>query len=265
MSDLIVAAGPSAAERRPRQRQLTDPYLRAADAFYLYMGILRRMRHPAVLLLALVASSALAVGGWAGAQASARQTTALHTRRGLSATQTQKLLALISHARAQATAHHADAVNSTLSEFTAYVHSLRAAGSINAATSASLILKARIAESQTAAQLHTDTTTVATGTTGPATTPAQATTPQAQTSPPQASPPPTTATGSTPTTATSGTATPQTVQSAVQSWWATATADARSGSYQRPGYADQQTAPGHSGYRHGYGRWAHGPGGDGHP
>jgi hypothetical protein len=227
------------------------------------MGILRRKRHPAVLLLALVASSALVLGGWAGAQATARQTTALHTRQGLTATQTQKLLALITRARSQATAHDPNAVDATLSDFTAYVHSLRAAASINAAASASLVLKARITESQTAAQLQTDTTTIAAGTAGPATTPAQATT-QAQTNPPRASLP-TTTTGPTATPATGGPATPQTVQSAIQSWWAAATAAARGGSHEPAGYADQQTAPGHSGDGHGYGRWGHGSGGDGNP
>jgi len=256
MSDLIVAVGPSAAERQVRQRQLTHPYLRAAHAFYLYMGILRRKGHSAVLLLALVASSALVVGGWAGAQASARQTTAHHTRQGLTASQTQKLLTLIARARSEATAHNAETVNRTLSEFTAYVHSLQAAGSITAATSESLTLKARIAESQTAAQLETDTTPVADGAQQPTRTPAQAPTPQSLTSTSQAPPPATT---------TAPTATSQTVQSAIQSWWASATAPASSGSSAPAGYTNQQTGPGHSGYGHGYGRWGHGSGSHGHP
>jgi ribulose kinase len=221
------------------------------------MGILRRKGHPAVLLLALVAGSALVLGGWAGGQASARQTTARHTRQGLTASQTQKLLTLIARARTEATAHSAESVNGTLSEFTAYVDSLQAAGSINAATSKSLVLKARITESQTAAQLETDTTTTAAGTSGPATTPAQATTPQSQLSTSQPAPP------STPTTPPP--ATPQTVQSAIQSWWATATATARVGTHEPAGYGDQQTGAGDSGYGHGYGRWAHGSGGNGHP
>ncbi len=245
---------------------MTDPYLGAAHAFYVCMGILRRKGHPAVLLLALVASSALVLGGWAGAQASARQTTTRHTtRQGLTATQTQKLLALIAETRSQAAAHDAEAVNGTLSEFTAYVRSLQAAGSINAATSASLVLKAQITESQAAAQLQTDTPTIAAGMSGPATTPAQATTPQAQAHPPQASPPPTTTTGTAPATATGGPATPETVQSAIQSWWATATAAARGDSSGPAGYTDQQAGPGHSGYGHGHGRWGHGSGGDGNP
>ena len=76
-------------------------------------------------------------------------------RHELTGSQTHRLLALVATARDDAAAHRAKAVFSTLSEFTSYVHSLRASGSIDQAFAVKLLLKARVTESQTAAQLRT--------------------------------------------------------------------------------------------------------------
>jgi hypothetical protein len=234
------------------------------------MGIPRRKGHPAALPLSLLASVALLLGGWAGAQASAKPAAG---RRALTRSQTHTLLALVAKARADADASRAGAVLSALSEFTSDVQSLRASGSIDRATANKLLLGARISESQTAAQLQArpaSTTADTTGTVIPS-TPAhgahrsQATTPIA---PPTATPTPGSATPPSPG---DQPATPQTIAGAIASWWEEATAGLDHGHGWHHGHerldtdqpdndqpdtdqpdTDQpgthQPAPGHSGY-----------------
>jgi hypothetical protein len=249
---------------------LTPEYTGRAVAFYPYMGISRRKGHPAVLLLATLASVALVLGGWAGAQASAKPATGRHE---LTASQTQRLLALVATARADATAHKAKAVFSTLSDFTSYVQSLRASGSIDGATAVKLLLRARITESQAAAQLQISPTS--TTAEGDATRTVTSGAPAQQGTQNNPATQATTAgpTGAKPAPPVNPPATPpvnqpaaaQTVAAAINAWWAAETAGLHNGAGWHHGYrrsGNGQPGPGQSGDRH-YGHGGQGSGGGG--
>jgi hypothetical protein len=223
-----------------RQPRLTRAYARRVAALYTCMSISRRKGHPALPLLALFAIVALLVGCWAGAQASA-QTADRH--RDLTASQEQRLLALIARARTDATAHRPGAVFSTLSEFTSYVQSLRRSGSIDRSIASVLMLKARITESRVAAQLKVSprSTAAAADTTGTvsSTTPAQAGTQSPPSVPVNqtASPP-----ANQPSTPPGDQATaPQGIVGAIVSWWEAAKAYPHAG----PGWHQGYGHPGH--------------------